>query len=75
MNTFCTGNEQMANGEIMVVGGTLPSTEHTGIPAANIFNPATESWTVAPDMSYPRTKRSSNRFRLSYSIWKRDPCY
>jgi galactose oxidase-like protein/Big-like domain-containing protein len=54
VNIFCTGTEQMANGQIMVVGGTPPSTEHTGIPAANIFNPATESWTVVPDMAYPR---------------------
>jgi hypothetical protein len=51
-NTFCGGHEQMADGRIMVVGGHIAG--HVGIPAANIFDPANESWTVAPDMSYPR---------------------
>jgi hypothetical protein len=51
-NTFCTGNEQMADGRIMVVGGTAAG--HTGLPAANIFDPNHESWTIAPNMSYPR---------------------
>jgi hypothetical protein len=52
VNTFCTGNEQMADGRIIVVGGHIYG--HAGLPAANIFNPTNESWTVAPDMSYPR---------------------
>jgi Domain of unknown function (DUF1929)/Bacterial Ig domain/Glyoxal oxidase N-terminus len=52
VNTFCTGNEQMADGRIIVVGGHIAG--HVGLPAANIFNPANESWTVAPDMAYAR---------------------
>jgi hypothetical protein len=44
--------EQMADGRILVVGGHVAA--DWGLPAANIFNPSTETWTVAPNMSYPR---------------------
>jgi hypothetical protein len=51
-NIFCSGIEQMANGQILVVGGSVAG--HTGLPAANLFDPGTESWTVLPDMAYQR---------------------
>jgi hypothetical protein len=51
-NIFCSGMEQMADGRILVVGGHVAT--HAGLPAANVFDPATESWTVLPNMSYPR---------------------
>jgi hypothetical protein len=51
-NIFCSGQEQMADGLILVVGGHIAS--HVGLPAANIFNPVNNSWTVAPNMSWGR---------------------
>jgi hypothetical protein len=51
-NTFCSGQEQMADGRILVVGGHIST--HVGLPAANIFDPANESWTVLPQMTYGR---------------------
>jgi hypothetical protein len=51
-NIFCTGQEQMADGRILIVGGHINA--HVGLPNANIFNPTNESWTVAPDMAYAR---------------------
>jgi hypothetical protein len=45
--------EQMADGRILVVGGTL-GPPHSGLTSGNVFDPATESWTVLPDMAYPR---------------------
>jgi hypothetical protein len=49
---FCTGMEQMADGRILVVGGTLGA--HSGLTAGNAFDPATESWAVLANMAYPR---------------------
>ena len=51
-NIFCSGQEEMADGRILVVGGYINT--HVGLPAANIFDPNTESWTVLPNMAYPR---------------------
>jgi hypothetical protein len=52
VNAFCSGSEQMADGRIMVVGGHANA--HVGLPAANIFDSSNLSWTVLPDMTYPR---------------------
>jgi Domain of unknown function (DUF1929)/Bacterial Ig domain/Glyoxal oxidase N-terminus len=49
---FCSGNEQLADGRIIVVGGSI--TDHTGLPAANVFDGNTESWTMLPNMGFPR---------------------
>ena len=47
--------EQMADGRILVVGGSDDNaTAHVGLNAANIFNPSTNSWTVLPSMANPR---------------------
>ncbi len=51
-NIFCAGLEQMADGRIFVTGGHIAG--HTGITALNIFDPATESWSVMPEMMFPR---------------------
>ncbi|HET7539704.1 MAG TPA: fibronectin type III domain-containing protein, partial [Polyangiaceae bacterium] len=52
VNIFCGAHDQMPDGRILVVGGHI--TAHMGLTAANIFNPNTQSWTVAPDMATPR---------------------
>jgi Domain of unknown function (DUF1929)/Bacterial Ig domain len=51
-NIFCTGQEQLADGRIIVVGGHLAT--HNGLPNANLFDPSTETWTAAANMAYPR---------------------
>jgi hypothetical protein len=51
-NMFCNGMDQMADGRLMVVGGHQGG--HIGLPNAGIFDPASESWTMLPDMAYPR---------------------
>ncbi|HVT08251.1 MAG TPA: fibronectin type III domain-containing protein, partial [Polyangia bacterium] len=52
VNLFCAGLEQMADGRIFVDGGHIAG--HTGITALNLFDPATESWVVMPEMAFPR---------------------
>jgi hypothetical protein len=44
--------DQTADGRLMVVGGHQAG--HVGLPNAGIFDPATESWTMVPDIAYPR---------------------
>ena len=51
-NAFCNGMDQTADGRIMVVGGHQGG--HIGLPNAGIFDPASELWTVLPNMAYPR---------------------
>jgi hypothetical protein len=51
-NIFCAGVEQLADGRILIAGGHIVA--HNGLPIANIFDPSTESWTVLPNMAYPR---------------------
>ncbi len=52
-NIFCTAHEQMADGRIFTAGGHNGGA-HLGLPVANIFDPATETWTALPNMGYPR---------------------
>jgi chitodextrinase len=52
-NIFCSGHEQMADGRIFVTGGHNGGA-HIGLPVNNAFDPATETWTVLANMSYPR---------------------
>jgi hypothetical protein len=51
-NIFCTGQEQLSDGRIIVVGGHVDA--HVGLPNANIFDASTESWKVLPNMAYAR---------------------
>jgi fibronectin type 3 domain-containing protein len=52
-NIFCSGHEQMADGRIFVGGGHNGGA-HIGLPAGTVFDPATETWKVLPNMTYPR---------------------
>jgi hypothetical protein len=52
---FCSGLAQLANGEVMTVGGYgLPTTGQLGLTATAIFNPQTGTWRSAASMHNPR---------------------
>ena len=56
---FCAGLAEMANGDVLVVGGTLrfpnpTSPIHYGLKRAYTFNPWTETWIEQPDMQHGR---------------------
>jgi chitodextrinase len=51
-NVFCGATDQMKDGRILMVGGHQGA--HYGITDTNIFNPATNSWSSAAQMAYPR---------------------
>jgi len=51
---FCSGHTALSDGRILVVGGYGGSSTEIGIPNAEIFDPATYSWTAVPNMSYSR---------------------
>jgi hypothetical protein len=51
-NIFCSGHASLDDGTILVVGGHAGV--HAGIRDANIFDPATHSWTAAASMFYAR---------------------
>src|SRR5262249_18225040 len=51
-NIFCAGHSALGDGRILVAGGHAGG--HTGLAVANIFDPATLSWTAAATMAYPR---------------------
>jgi hypothetical protein len=53
VNLFCSGASMLADGRIFVVGGYGGSSS-IGIANAEIFNPADNSWTTVPNMSYKR---------------------
>jgi chitodextrinase len=52
VNIFCGAWEQMTDGRIIVFGGNAAG--HTGLSAANVFDPSNNSWTVLPNMSFQR---------------------
>ncbi|MFL6446301.1 MAG: galactose oxidase-like domain-containing protein [Bryobacteraceae bacterium] len=51
-NLFCSAASMLADGRVFVAGGYGGST--FGIANAEIFDPATNSWTVMPNMAYKR---------------------
>jgi galactose oxidase len=56
-NLFCSGQVIMADGRILASGGdvqTTPGATGLGIKNADIFNPATNSWSQAANMTYKR---------------------
>jgi hypothetical protein len=52
-NLFCAGHSLLPDGHPFVIGGDTDSIG-TGIPDTNIFDPATNTWTQASDMHFPR---------------------
>ena len=50
---FCAGQAVLADGKIIVIGGTSTS-GGLGIRTITAFNPATETWQTLADMHYPR---------------------
>ena len=52
-NIFCSGGALLADGRMLVVGG-FGGGNQDGIANAEIFDPANNSWTAVPNMSYKR---------------------
>jgi Domain of unknown function (DUF1929) len=59
---FCAGHTLLSDGKVLVNGGHI--TDHHGIPDANIFDPATLTWSSKPSMAwgrwYPTTTTLAN---------------
>lgn len=53
-NFFCSGHATMADGRIMVVGGSLEGAGGVGMPYTYIFDPISESWEEAAKMANSR---------------------
>jgi hypothetical protein len=53
-NLFCSGHAALPDGRILVVGGYGGSSSKFGIPDAEIFDPAMNTWTTIPKMAYSR---------------------
>jgi len=60
---FCTGHSFLADGRLLVTGGTLDYA-FTGFPNASIYNPFTDSWSAMPNMNagrwYPNNTTLAN---------------
>ena len=56
-NLFCSGQSQLGDGRILVVGGFDSSS--LGAANANIFDPVAQSWSAVPNMTYRRWYPSS----------------
>ncbi|MBW4619795.1 MAG: RICIN domain-containing protein [Cyanosarcina radialis HA8281-LM2] len=53
-NIFCAGFSHLADGRLLVAGGTLPTGGTTGIPQTHIFDFNTNQWSRGQDMAYSR---------------------
>ncbi|HEX3740985.1 MAG TPA: galactose oxidase-like domain-containing protein [Terriglobales bacterium] len=51
---FCSGHAELADGRILVVGGYGEKSNQMGISNAEMFDPASDTWTVLPKMAYSR---------------------
>ena len=51
-NLFCSGHAMTSTGQLFVAGGHI-SDAH-GLPDANLYNPASATWTSLPPMSHGR---------------------
>ena len=51
---FCSGQTELADGRVLIVGGYGESSSKMGISNAEIFDPSTNTWTVTQKMAYPR---------------------
>lgn len=49
---FCAGHDFQADGKLFVAGGHV--TDLHGLPNANLFDPATDTWTALPAMAWGR---------------------
>ena len=54
VDLFCSGATALSDGRILIVGGYGGSYTNEGIPSAEIFDPAAQSWTALPNMKYAR---------------------
>lgn len=52
----CAGNSFLPNGNVIMTGGAIVpiNLNGTGVNNTTLFNPATETWTQASPMNYPR---------------------
>jgi len=59
---FCSGHTLLSDGRVLVNGGHI--SDHHGIPDANVFDPATLTWSSKPSMAkgrwYPTTTTLAN---------------
>jgi hypothetical protein len=51
---FCSGMTDLPDGDILVVGGHDCSGAGVGRARTNIYDPATQTWSAGPDMTYAR---------------------
>ena len=51
-NLFCSGAAGLPDGRILVAGGHLGS--HIGAQYVNVFDPVSQTWSLAPPMAYGR---------------------
>jgi hypothetical protein len=51
-NLFCAGQAILPDGRLISVGGHI--SDHVGLPAAQIFDAASNLWTSTPNMTYAR---------------------
>jgi hypothetical protein len=51
---FCAGHATMADGRIMIIGGSQDHVNETGNSGSYIFDPFTETWATLPDMAHSR---------------------
>ncbi|HEX2249822.1 MAG TPA: Ig-like domain-containing protein, partial [Gemmatimonadales bacterium] len=66
---YCTGHTMLADGRLLVVGGTSPNTR--GLRFATIFDPSTNSWSATSSMAqgryYPTITALPNGHALAVS--------
>lgn len=59
---FCSGHTFLSDGRLLVNGGHID--DHKGLPDANLFDPATNTWSTRPSMArgrwYPTTTTLAN---------------
>ena len=53
-NIFCSGHATLADGRVLVLGGTVGPQNAAGLPDTNLFDPVTESWTMGSESAYGR---------------------
>ena len=54
LDLFCAGHSFLADGRLLVAGGTLRYDPFQGLPATFIFNPTSQQWTTVQMMKHGR---------------------